>query len=86
MDRLRDFIFDQVYLRPEGEQQKQGAITVSKDLVRYYQKHPEEVPDSYTVPDAGPLTRAVDYVAGMTDRFALTAHDAIYRPSLLDNH
>lgn len=50
MDRLRDFIFDQVYLRPEGEQQKQGAITVSKDLVRYYQKHPEECPTPIPFP------------------------------------
>ena len=85
MDQLRDFMFEKVYLRPEAEQQKVRAIMVIQDLVRYYQQHPQEVPDSYTVPDADPLTRAIDYVAGMTDRFALQAHDRIYRPTLLDS-
>jgi dGTPase len=85
MDQLRDFMFEKVYLRPEAEQQKQRAITVIQDLVRYYLDHPQEVPDSYTVPDAAPLTRAIDYVAGMTDRYALLAHDRIYRPTLLDS-
>jgi dGTPase len=85
MEELRDFMFEKVYLRPEAEQQKQRAIMVIQDLVRYYQEHPQEVPDSYTVPDAAPLTRAIDYVAGMTDRFALQAHDRIYRPTLLDS-
>jgi dGTPase len=40
------------------------------------------VPDSYTVPQAAPLTRAVDYVAGMTDRYALRIHDKLFRPTL----
>jgi len=84
MGRLRDFMFEQVYLRPEGEQQKQRAIKVIQDLVRHYQEHPQEVPDSATMPDADPLTRAIDFVAGMTDRFALTIHDRIYQPKLLD--
>jgi dGTP triphosphohydrolase len=30
------------------------------------------------------LERAIDYVAGMTDRFALHTHDRLFRPSLLD--
>jgi dGTPase len=84
MVELRDFMFDRVYLSPEAETQKQKAILVIQDLVRYYAEHPQEVPDSYTVPGAEPLTRAVDYVAGMTDRFALNTHDRLYRPTLLD--
>jgi dGTPase len=84
MAALRDFMFDNVYLRPDAEQQKQRAIQVIQDLVRHYREHPEEVPDSATVPDAEPVTRAIDYVAGMTDRFALTTHDRIHRPTLLD--
>ncbi|MFQ5522354.1 MAG: HD domain-containing protein [Acidimicrobiia bacterium] len=84
MDELRDFMFERVYLSPESESQKTKAIMVIQDLVRYYEEHPEEVPDSYTVADADPLTRAIDYVAGMTDRFALRTHDRLYRPTLLD--
>jgi dGTPase len=84
MSGLRDFMFERVYLNPESEKQKQKAIMVIQDLVRYYSDHPQEVPDSFTTPTADPLHRAVDYVAGMTDRFALTTHDRLFRPTLLD--
>ncbi len=84
MGALREFMFERVYLRPESEAQKEKAILVIQDLVHYYSEHSEQVPDSYTVPGAEPLTRAIDYVAGMTDRFALRIHDRIYRPTLLD--
>src|SRR5690606_39049891 len=84
MGHLRDFMFERVYLSPASEAQKQKAIVIIQDLVRYYSDHPDEVPDTYSVPDADPLTRAIDYVAGMTDRFALRTHDRFYRPTLLD--
>jgi len=84
MGELRDFMFERVYLRPESENQKQKAITVIQDLVAYFSDHPQEVPDSFTTPTAEPLHRAIDYVAGMTDRFALHTHDRLFRPSLLD--
>ena len=84
MSELRGFMFERVYLRPEAELQKEKAIMVIQDLVGYYREHPMEVPDSFTVPDADPLTRAIDYVAGMTDRYALNAHDRLFRPTLLD--
>lgn len=84
MGELRDFMFERVYLSPESENQKQKAITVIQDLVGYFSDNPGEVPDSATVPDAIDLDRAVDYVAGMTDRFALHTHDRLFRPTLLD--
>lgn len=84
MSELREFMFERVYLQPESEAQKEKAIMVIQDLVAHYQEHPHEVPDSYTVPDADPLTRAIDYVAGMTDRYALRTHDRLFRPTLLD--
>jgi dGTPase len=84
MDELREFMFERVYMDPESENQKEKAILVIQDLVRWFADHPQEVPDSATIPQAGPLQRAVDYVAGMTDRFALHSHDRLFRPSLLD--
>lgn len=84
MGQLRDFMFERVYLSAEAEIQKEKAILVIQDLVRYYSEHSTEVPDSYTVPGAEPLTRAIDYVAGMTDRYALNIHDRLFRPTLLD--
>jgi dGTPase len=82
MQELREFMFDRVYLRLEAEAEKRKAITVIRDLVDYFREHPSEVPDSYRVDQADRLTTAVDYVAGMTDRFALTTHDRLFRPTL----
>ncbi len=84
MHELRDFMFERVYLRPAAEPQKERAIRVIRDLTDWYHHHPDEVPDSFKVDDADDLTRAIDYVSGMTDRFALAAHDRLFRPSLFD--
>ncbi len=84
MNELRTFMFDRVYLRPEAEFQKERAIIVIKDLMDYFIAHSDEVPESTTVPDAPPVTRAVDFVAGMTDRYALRLHDRLFRPTLFD--
>ncbi len=84
MHELRDYMFENVYLRAESESQKDRAILVIRDLVDWFHHHPEEVPDSYKVDDADDLTRAIDYVSGMTDRFALRTHDQLFRPTLFD--
>lgn len=84
MHKLRGFMFEQVYLRPEAEFQKERAIGVIRNLVDYFSHHPEEVPESTTVPEAEPVTAAIDFVAGMTDRYAITTHDRLFRPRLFD--
>jgi dGTPase len=71
MNELRDFMFERVYLRPEVEDQRRHAITIIRDLVDHYARHSDLVPDTYLHDDADDLTRAIDYVAGMTDRFAI---------------
>ena len=77
MGELRSFMFERVYLRAEGKPHRLHAIKVVQDLVRHYEAHPAEVPatahDGRTA-----LERAVDYVAGMTDRFAFRAHSERY--------
>lgn len=82
MNELRDFMFERVYLDRQMDAEKHRAIKVIRDLVEYFTEHPDEVPDSYTVPAADSLTRAIDYVAGMTDRYALRIHDKLFRPAL----
>ncbi len=80
MNEFRDFMFERVYLRPATEQQKARAVAVIRDLVDYFVAHPDEIPDSYRHEDAPAAVQAVDYVSGMTDRFALRRHDELFRP------
>ena len=71
MNVLRDFMFERVYLRSEVEDQRIRAITIIRDLVDHYIAHPARIPDTYQHEDADPVTQAIDYVSGMTDRFAI---------------
>lgn len=80
MGRFRDFMFERVYLGAHGERQKHAAIWVIRDLVDYFVEHPTEVPATYRIDDTDFTDRAIDYVSGMTDRFALRLHDSLFRP------
>jgi dGTPase len=79
MNELRDFMFERVYLASEQVGQQRRAIQVIRDLVDWHLEHPDEIPDTYRVREAPLLDQVVDYVAGMTDRFALTTHDRLFR-------
>ena len=82
MNELRAFMFARVYLRPDIEPERRRVIGVVHDLVDYFLLHPDEVPESYRHSGADPGTRVLDYVAGMSDRFALRTHDDLFRPRL----
>jgi dGTPase len=83
MNRFRDFMFERVYLRPEARRQAEKAVKILRDLVEYFLEHPEEIPESYRDPEAPLPLRVIDYVAGMTDRYALRVHDERFRPSVM---
>ncbi len=80
MKHFREFMFETVYQRPEAEAQARRARAVIHQIVEHLLAHPEIIPDSYRIPDAEPLTQVLDYVAGMTDRYALNLHDQLFRP------
>ena len=84
MNELRDFMFARVYLREETEDARRKVIRIVHDLVDYHAAHPELVPPTYRHDDADQLTQVIDYVAGMTDRFAIRTHDELFRPRLFD--
>jgi dGTPase len=48
----------------------------------WHLEHPEDIPESFHRDDASPQTQAADYIAGMTDRYALATHDRLFRPTL----
>jgi dGTPase len=82
MNELRDFMFERVYQSAEQQRQQRRAIAVIRDLMDWHLEHPEEIPDSYRQDEASAQTQAADYIAGMTDRYALATHDRLFRPSM----
>ena len=84
MHELRAFMFERVYLRAAMEPQRRRAKEIVRNLVGYFAQHPDEIPDSYRHVTADTRTQVIDYVAGMTDRFAIRIHDRLFRPRLFD--
>ncbi|RMH20622.1 MAG: deoxyguanosinetriphosphate triphosphohydrolase [Acidobacteria bacterium] len=80
MHRFRDFMFERVYLRPEARRQSRKAVKLLRDLVDHFLDHPDQLPDSYRHKASPVRTQVLDFVAGMTDRYALKVHDELFRP------
>jgi dGTPase len=78
MAELRAFMFERVYESDTAAGQKNVAIDVIRRLVDHHLAHPELIPASYRDTEADPVTQVVDYVTGMTDRFALATHDRLF--------
>ena len=74
MNELRDFMFERVYVAPLQRDRQAAAIDVIRRLMDHHLAHPEDIPESYRDTDADRVTQATDYIAGMTDRFALRTH------------
>jgi dGTPase len=84
MATLRAFLFERVYTAGENARAKRAAVTIIRQLVDHHLRHPEALPDTYRDTDADLQTQVIDYVAGMTDRYALALHDRLFRPRLFD--
>ncbi|HSM34671.1 MAG TPA: HD domain-containing protein [Anaerolineae bacterium] len=85
MNELRDFMFERVYLAPELRAHQAAAIEVIRRLMDHHLSHPEDIPSSYRDNDADRVTQAADYIAGMTDRFALRTHARLYGSDGMDD-
>jgi len=66
---LRSFMFERVYLGPRARAEHAKIERVLRGLFDYYVAHPHELPES----EASEPDRVIDYLAGMTDRFAIRA-------------
>jgi dGTPase len=80
MNELREFMFERVYLSGDQRTHTEPAVALIRRLVDYHLDHPSELPDSYRDPDADLTTQVVDYVAGMTDRYAVVVDERIFGP------
>ena len=77
MNELRDFMFATVYQSGEQRGEQLRAIAILSNLMDHHLADPELIPESYREHHAPVVVQAADYVAGMTDRFALGVHAAL---------
>jgi dGTPase len=80
LDELRDFMFDQVYMRAGADSEHDKAVKLIRDLFGYFIEHPDELPDEYHRAPGDLPTRVADHIAGMTDRYALRTYERLFLP------
>ena len=70
---LKDFMSASVYTNPAAKGEEGKAQDMLRALFEYFQKHPDELPDDFqSIRAEEGADRAVcDYIAGMTDPFAV---------------
>ncbi len=83
LDELRAFLFSHVYVGSGAKAEEEKAKGLVQNLYRFYRDRPEEIPGAEDADaGSGPAWRlACDYVAGMTDRYAISQHSKHFFPS-----
>jgi dGTPase len=80
LDALRDFMFAEVYMRPGAQEDLEKATRLLRDLFQHFLDHPDELPPEYHRAPGDLPTRVADYIAGMTDRYALRTYEQLFLP------
>lgn len=80
--QLHEFLFQTVYFNPKakGEESKVGGLI--QGLYGYFTAHPDRMPAEYAsiCENEGPGRAALDYIAGMTDPYAVQTYTDIFIP------
>ncbi len=80
---LRSFMFERVYHNPIAKGEESKAKVMLQRLFEYYMQHPEAMPEDFQPQMSfGGLERTVcDYIAGMTDNYAVGKFTDIFVPA-----
>ncbi len=79
---LHSFMFERVYTNPVCKGEEARAIEMIKWLYEYFLSNPDEMPSEYKVirEKEGVERAACDYIAGMTDRYAVHTFEELFVP------
>ena len=84
MDEFRAFMFRRVYQSPALEPDRKRAAYIVKSLYNYYMEHPELLQREGMPPRTITSRDVVDYIAGLTDIFAIKQFREFYVPYIWD--
>lgn len=83
MNALRKFMFDAVYLGETARQEHSRIEAVLRGLLEHYRLNPDQLPPPWPVQETA-TERIVDWVAGMTDGFAVRTFVGLTVPRAFD--
>ncbi|MBI4198915.1 MAG: deoxyguanosinetriphosphate triphosphohydrolase [Chloroflexi bacterium] len=84
LNTLREFLFQRVYIPASQTPQARVAREIVTLLYAYFSTHPEAVPAEYWLRGEPAERVAVDYIAGMTDLYALRTAERL-RPGVAES-
>ena len=79
---LRSFMFERVYRNPVVKGEESKAKDMLRKLYEYYVNHPESLPEDFQpqMSFEGLERTVCDYIAGMTDNYAVDKYTEIFIP------
>ena len=79
---LREFMFDKVYRSPIAKGQEGKAEDMLTRLYEYYMEHPQQLPEDFApqLSFEGIERTVCDYIAGMTDNYAVDKFTELFVP------
>ena len=80
---LRKFMFANVYRNPKCKSEEEKTFDMLSGMFRYYVSDPSRMPTLYRrlAEEYGAETAACDYIAGMSDKYAVDSYINIFVPS-----
>ncbi len=80
---LRSFMFERVYRNPVAKSEESKAQVMLTRLYEYYIAHPEALPEDFQpqLSFDGMERTVCDYIAGMTDNYAVDKYTEIFIPA-----
>jgi dGTPase len=80
---IKGFLWEHMYRHERVMKVMREAEDVVRDLFAFYRQNPDEMPPDWSAgvrtDEVGVARRVGDFIAGMTDRFALTEHLRIFK-------
>jgi dGTPase len=79
-DALKKFLFENLYRHYKVMRMTNKARRIVRELFDAFVHEPRLLPPDYRHDDAAAQARAIaDYIAGMTDRYAIREHHRLFR-------
>ncbi|MCI8836017.1 MAG: deoxyguanosinetriphosphate triphosphohydrolase [Ruminococcus sp.] len=89
MGDLRKFMFSNVYMNPKAKGEEDKAVHLIRQLYEYYIEHLELLPNQFleALERQGEEKEQVvcDYIAGMTDNYAVKKYEEYFMPEAWKN-
>ena len=81
-NKLHEYLFDAVYRNPIAKSEETKVLGIMEGLFRFFEKNTEKMSSEYLkICETEGKERAItDYIAGMTDHFAVATYENIYIP------